>query len=52
LKDKTNREIHFNAERFAIEEIKSKPLDDPMYTQFFIAGGISYLEIEGSAYKQ
>lgn len=52
LQDKTNREILFNAERFANEAIQSKPLDDPTYTTFFIAGGISYLEIENLPYEK
>ncbi|MFZ0656045.1 MAG: hypothetical protein WAM19_05310 [Nitrososphaeraceae archaeon] len=42
----------FNAEILAEKEIQSKPLDDPTYTTFFIAGGISYGEIENSPYEK
>jgi hypothetical protein len=52
LQDKTNREILFNAEILAKEQIQNKRLDDPTYTRFFIAGGISYGEIENSPYEK
>lgn len=52
LQNKTNREILFNAEILAKEQIQSKPLDDPTYTEFFIVGGISYGEIENLPYEK
>jgi len=52
LQDKTNKEILYNAEIFAKEQIQNKLLDDPTYTKFFIAGGISYGEIEHLPYEK
>jgi hypothetical protein len=46
LKDKTDAEILFNADRFAKEDLQTRSFDDPTYTEFFVAGGISYGEIE------
>ena len=40
------------AEILAEEQIQIKQLHDPKYTTFFIAGGISYLEIESIPYEK
>ena len=52
LKDKTNREILFNAQRYAINDLKNRPPNSPLYTRFFIVGGICYGEIELEPYRQ
>jgi hypothetical protein len=52
LKDKFNKEILFNSEVLAKQQLQKKSLDDPKYTDFFIAGGISYGEIENSPYEK
>lgn len=51
LQNKTNKEILFNAKRFATEEIQSMESDDPTYKTVFVVGGISYLEIEDLPFK-
>jgi hypothetical protein len=52
LQHKTNKEILFYAEILAKKQIQSKQLDDSVYTTFFIAGGISYGEIEHLPYEK
>lgn len=49
LKNKSNREIFFVACNLARVDLQNKSIDNPTYTIFFIAGGISYAEIELSS---
>jgi hypothetical protein len=42
----------FVAGELAKLDLQNKPLTDPIYTIFFIAGGISYGEIENLPYEK